>query len=212
MEAFAVLNASIPTSRIDSTHPRRCPAGTPRLPGVSSPVVVRPAQPDEVPALAQLAALTFPLACPPGSTAADQQAFIAQHLAEASFERYLADEARDVLVVGDPGGPLAGYAMLVAGEPADPDVRAVVTDRPAAELSKMYAHPDHHGTGVAAALMAAALDAARRRGAAVVWLGVNQLNARAQAFYARSGFERAGTKHFVVGSRTEDDYILTRRP
>lgn len=202
--------------------------GGPTLEAVSStPAVVRPAGPGDASALAELAAVTFPLACPPGSTAADQKAFLDQHLSAARFAQYAADAARDLIVAeastsAEPGpgpGPepepttaLLGYAMLVAGEPTDPDVRAAVRDRPAVELSKMYVHPDHHGTGVATALMSATLDAARGRGAAVVWLGVNQLNARAQAFYARSGFVRVGTKHFEVGTRIEDDYVLARTP
>ena len=51
---------------------------------------------------------------------------------------------------------------------------------------------------------------ARDRGAQGMWLGVNQLNARAQAFYTRSGFAVVGTKHFQVGGRLEDDYVLER--
>ena len=100
--------------------------------------------------------------------------------------------------------------MLVAGEPADEDVQAALHLRPTIELSKCYVHPDHHGAGIANALMTASLDAARERGAHGMWLGVNQQNARAQAFYVRSGFAVVGTKHFTVGTRVEDDYVLER--
>ena len=55
--------------------------------------------------------------------------------------------------------------MLVAGEPADEDVRAALHLRPTIELSKCYVHPDHHGAGIANALMTASLDAARGRAA-----------------------------------------------
>jgi ribosomal protein S18 acetylase RimI-like enzyme len=169
-------------------------------------VRVRPAEHDDLDALARLAAVTFPLACPPGSTAQDQQAFIDTVLSVERFAEYLADPQRDVLVADD----LLGYTMLVAGEPADDDVRAALHLRPTIELSKCYVHPDHHGAGVAHALMSASLDVARERGAHGMWLGVNQLNARAQAFYVRSGFAIVGTKHFTVGTRVEDDYVLER--
>jgi tRNA (guanine37-N1)-methyltransferase len=66
----------------------------------------------------------------------------------------------------------------------------------------------HHGVGVAAQLMSESLERARAHGAAGVWLGVNEENARAQRFYAKHGFERIGTKHFLVGDRLEDDYVL----
>jgi GNAT superfamily N-acetyltransferase len=121
-------------------------------------VTVRRARTDEAGALAALAAVTFPLACPPSSTPEDHAAFIAAHLTPASFAGYLADPARDLLVA-DENGALVGYTMLVAGEPYDPDVAAAVPLRPTVELSKCYVLPGRHGGGVARALMAASLDA-----------------------------------------------------
>lgn len=171
---------------------------------------VRRARPDDVPALAELAALTFPLACPPGSTPDDQRAFVETVLSPTAFEGYLADGTRTLLVAQDGTGALEGYTMLVAGMPADSDVRAALSLWPTAELSKCYVHPEHHGRGVADALITATLDDARGRHAVGCWLGVNQLNERAQRFYRRHGFLRVGTKHFRVGSRIEDDYVLER--
>ncbi|BDO43314.1 N-acetyltransferase [Cellulomonas sp. NTE-D12] len=179
-----------------------------RSPG--APVRVRTAQAEDAGALAELAAVTFPLACPPGSTPADQRAFVAQHLSAGRFAGYAVDPSRVLLVADDPTGALLGYTMLVHATPADPDVRAALTLSPTVELSKCYVHPDHHGSGVSSRLMAATLEAARGTGAAGVWLGVNQLNDRAQRFYARHGFTVVGTKHFQVGSRVEDDYVLER--
>ncbi|WP_448630292.1 N-acetyltransferase family protein [Cellulomonas soli] len=196
----------MPTDTSASSVP--APQDTPFA--VPTPVCVRPATTADVPALATLAALTFPLACPPGSTAADQQAFIAAVLSAERFTAYLADPQRDVLVGVSPDGSPVGYTMLVDGEPGDEDVRDALAIRPTVELSKCYVHPDHHGAGVAGALMAASLDVARERGAQGMWLGVNQLNARAQAFYTRAGFAVVGTKHFQVGERLEDDYVLER--
>lgn len=177
------------------------------------PAVVRPATPDDAEGLALVAAATFPLACPPGSTRADQDAFIAAHLSVERFAAYLADPARTLFVALDDGpheDAALGYTMLVSGEPTDADVRAALTIRPTVELSKCYVLAGHHGRGVAAALIATTIDAARASGAAGVWLGVNQQNARAQAFYARHGFARVGVKHFQVGDRLEDDFVLER--
>jgi hypothetical protein len=36
---------------------------------------------------------------------------------------------------------------------------------------------------------------------------VNQLNARANAFYARNGFVEVGTRSFLVGDTWEDDFV-----
>lgn len=178
------------------------------------PLRTRPATTADVEPLAELAAITFPLACPPGSTAQDQQEFVAAVLSASRFTEYLADPSRALLVAVDDDGAdpaaLLGYTMLVEGEPTDDDVRVALTIHPTIELSKCYVHPDHHGAGVAHRLMAASLDVARDRGAHGMWLGVNQQNARAQAFYTRSGFAVVGTKHFTVGSRVEDDFVLER--
>ena len=112
-------------------------------------VTVRPARASDANALAVLAAITFPLACPPHTTEASKRAFIAQHLSRTSFDGYLADPERR-LFVAESDGPLLGYTMLVAGEPSDADVAAAVATRPTIELSKCYVHPDAHGGGIAA--------------------------------------------------------------
>ena len=171
---------------------------------------IRNATPDDIPALAELAALTFPLATPEHVTPESEQAFIDQVLSPSMFEAYLADQRIDVMVADDDGS-LIGYVMLKAAEPTDPDVAKAVTLRPCNELSKLYVHPDAHGTGVAQQLVIASLEASEARKCAVLWLGVNQENLRAQRFYEKSGFQQVGTKHFQVGDGIEDDFVYERR-
>ena len=172
-------------------------------------VIVRVAGPGDVPELADVAAATFALACPPGMTQERVDAFVAEVLSADRFDGYVSDPDRRVLLAEQDGIPL-GYAMLVRGEPHDADVRAALTLHPTVELSKIYVLPAAHGTGAAALLMAASLEWAASVGAAGTWLGVNQQNERAQRFYAKSGFVRVGTKRFLVGGTYEDDYVLER--
>ncbi|HEY0188665.1 MAG TPA: GNAT family N-acetyltransferase [Cellulomonas sp.] len=178
--------------------------------GGAADLLVRAARPDEAEVLAAVAAATFPLACPPGSSPADQAAFVADHLTAAHFAGYLADPAHRVLVA-QVDGEVVGYTMLIAtasGAPPYPEVAAIVPLRPTIELSKCYVLPDRHGRGVAGALMAATLAAGRESGAIGIWLGVNGENTRAQAFYRRSGFTVAGPRRFQVGGRLEHDLVL----
>jgi ribosomal protein S18 acetylase RimI-like enzyme len=172
-------------------------------------VEVTPAVAADLTELADVAARTFPLACPPSVTPDDVAAFIAEHLSRERFGDYLADPHRVVLTARD-GHRMSGYAMLIRGVPDDDDVARAVPLRPAVELSKMYVVPDHHGAGVSAALMAAALESARALDAACVWLGVNQENQRAQRFYGKHGFTPNGTKTFRLGSRVENDFVMVR--
>jgi len=159
--------------------------------------------------LADVAARTFPLACPPSATTENIAAFIAENLSAQKFAGYLADADRAVFLARAGDDPV-GYAMTIRGLPDDPDVRRAVTVLPTVELSKIYVLPSSHGGAASAALMAAALDHARVTGAASMWLGVNQENQRAQRFYTKQGFTVTGTKSFRLGAGVEHDYVLTR--
>ena len=157
-------------------------------------------------ALAALAAATFPLACPPDAKPEAVADFIARHLTESNFDAYLAGPERELLIAELDGAP-SGYTMLVYREPTDADVLAAISVRPTAELSKCYLLAAAHGSGLAGQLMAATVDAARTRGAAGLWLGVNNQNAKANRFYEKNGFAIIGTKKFLVGERWEDDFV-----
>ena len=163
---------------------------------------------DDAALLHELAAATFGLACPPGTTQPAIDDFVATVLSETSFAGYLADPAR-VLLIAEADGVPAGYTMLVFGEPTDPDVVAAITVHPTVELSKVYVALGHHGAGIGPALMSASLDMAGER-ASAVWLGVNQHNARANRFYEKNGFVIVGTKRFLVGGKLEDDFVRER--
>ena len=150
----------------------------------------------DLPELADVAARTFPLACPASVSADDIAAFIDENLSEYRFRGYVADPDRRVLVVRD-DERMVGYAMLVRSDDG-------------VELSKIYVLPDSHGAGVSAELMAAAMDAATELGVESVWLGVNQRNQRAQRFYAKQGFTVSGTRTFRLGTGIENDYVMVR--
>lgn len=159
--------------------------------------------------LADLAARTFPLACPPSVSAENIAAFIDAHLSAARFADYLTDPAR-VVLTAHRDHRIVGYSMLVHGVSDHHDIAQAVKVRPAVELSKMYVAPDEHGTGVSTALMERALAAAADARAGCVWLGVNRNNGRAQRFYSKHGFLITGTRTFRVGGDLEHDYVMVR--
>jgi GNAT superfamily N-acetyltransferase len=163
----------------------------------------------DLPELADVAARTFPLACPESVSADNVAAFIDENLSEQRFRDYLVDPDRLVLAARE-DLRMVGYAMLIRGVPDDDDVQRAVTLRPAIELSKMYVLPDSHGAGVSAAMMTAALMWASDQHAQAVWLGVNQKNRRAQRFYGKHGFAINGTKTFRLGEAIENDYVMVR--
>ncbi|WP_213815619.1 GNAT family N-acetyltransferase [Glaciihabitans sp. dw_435] len=170
---------------------------------------IRFAGADDAALLHRLAAATFALACPPGTSPAAIDEFIGTTLSESAFAGYLADPARDLLI-GEVDGVPSGYTLVVHQESADPDVQAALTVHPSSELSKCYVLADAHGGGIARELIEASVEASASRGAAGVWLGVNQENARANRFYEKNGFTVVGEKKFLLGGRLEEDFVRER--
>lgn len=167
---------------------------------------IRVAEPQDAAALAALAALTFPLACPPTLPAEAITEFIATQLDEASFTRYLEDPRRIIDVATDRHtGDLLGYTMVILDSPPPTDPSAVG----AAELSKCYVRPELRGGGLAGQLVSRSRHAVRRAGAQQLWLGTNDANRRARRFYERCGFAVVGRRRFEVGGLPQDDVVMS---
>lgn len=176
-----------------------------------APVTVRRANEADAEGLSRLAALTFPLACTSRTPADVLATHVATRLDPASFRRHIAEPACTVLLAEDEaGGDPVGYTMLLLEDPTDPDVARAIRHRPTVELARFYVHPAHHGSGTAALLMEHTLAAADATGVRGAWLGVSEENARANAFYARHGFEPVGRKRFAIGDAWEDDVVRER--
>ena len=102
-------------------------------------------------------------------------------------------------------GQSVGYAKL------GPLKLPVETDRPAILLDQLYILKQHHGMGIAHALMDWALEEAARRGAEEMYLTVYVDNHRARRFYDRYGFEPVGRYDFMVGNHADEDVIMRKR-
>ena len=82
---------------------------------------------------------------------------------------------------------------------------------PSAELKQIYILSAHYGAGIGRALYDHALESLRAEGIAAVWLAVSDINYRAQAFYAKLGFQAKGKgPSFQVGKDTLTSQILAR--
>ncbi|MDR1213563.1 MAG: GNAT family N-acetyltransferase [Propionibacteriaceae bacterium] len=192
-----------------------CPPVVPPLswldpPGGPEPPPVERAVPGDAWALAELAAATFPLSCPPEV----QPEEIAYHVAHQFHPTRVAGWLTDPLVVVHVGRAetgLAGYSRL-SFDPAEvePAIWPQLTLRPTCQLSKCYVRPEWQGSGLADQLMAAALTAGRQRSARGAWLGVNPANLQARTFYGRHGFRDVGWRHFEVGGRLFTDCLMER--
>jgi GNAT superfamily N-acetyltransferase len=66
--------------------------------------------------------------------------------------------------------------------------RALWTQALECYLEELYVVPEHRGRGLGRAIMEAALDLARREGAAGMYLGTNETDVAARALYESLGF------------------------
>lgn len=115
----------------------------------------------------------------------------------------LADPAFAIALVRD-GKKIAGFAKL---GPIDFDLPNGHRADGAIELHQLYLAETAKGTGIADALMRWAIDEARARGHAILYLSVFTENPRAQAFYRRYGFVDIGRNAFRVGNHIDEDRI-----
>ena len=160
-------------------------------------------------ALSQLGAATFRETFEAENTPEDMARYLAEAFSTGQQAAEIADPASTVLVAehhpqsGD--AELIGYAHLVSG-PAPAAVRGPAP----MELKRLYVRRAWHGRRVAQALMDAAIDGARGRGARTLWLGVWERNPRAAAFYAKYGFAKVGEHTFLLGNDSQTDWLLSR--
>lgn len=158
-------------------------------------------------ALSALAALTFPLACPPELSYADIASFIEAGLSPAAFRDYLSDGDNLVLVTRDDQGDLLSYVLAIPGVVMDPGSAEELLGQYPLGISKFYAAPRAQGTGLARAMLAEVVRLAQVAGFDSLWLGTNLANGRARRFYEREGFVERGRRFFTVGEHRCEDAV-----
>lgn len=100
------------------------------------------------------------------------------------------------------GAPL-GYALNC--EPELEEVEPCALD---IELKRIYVLSRFHGCGAGKALMKASIQHAQENRASRLLLGTYEGNERAIRFYKKSGFEKIGTRRFLVGGIYFDDVVM----
>lgn len=78
------------------------------------------------------------------------------------------------------------------------------------EIERIYVLKDFHGKSVGQLLYDKAIEIARQKCAAYVWLGVWEENFRAINFYKKNGFVPFGKHIFKLGSDNQNDIMMKR--
>jgi ribosomal protein S18 acetylase RimI-like enzyme len=152
--------------------------------GGLSQVVIRPAEPEDLPVLGRLGALLVQL-----HHEFDPARFVAatprtEHL----YAAFLADQLRKpngVVLVAGMGGEVLGYTYATVE-----DSDYMMLRGPAGLFHDLVVDPAHRGNGIGQVLLDATLAALKARGAPRVVLSTAERNAGAQRLFARAGFRR----------------------
>ena len=109
----------------------------------------------------------------------------------------------DDVLVAEVDGAVLGYVRLDQTGPL-PSHAHVLT------INGLAVSPEHQRQGIGLALVQAALEEARRRGARKVSLRVLAPNARARRLYERCGFVQEGVlrREFLLNDELVDDLLL----
>jgi len=121
----------------------------------------------------------------------------------ADWERQLRDAAFSFRLAETDGEPI-GYLKL------GPMKLPIEPRGPAILLDQLYILKEHHGSGIAHALMDWSLDQAAKRAAREMYLTVYTDNHSARRFYDRYGFEAVGRYEFMVGNHADEDIIMRK--
>ncbi len=163
---------------------------------------LRRATPADLAAYAELARRTFTETYRDAHDAGSLARHVAATLSDERVRAELEDEGRTVLAV-TVGPEWVAYTVLATGA-TPPEVPG---NRPM-EIARFYVASAWHGRGIAAPLMDAVLNEARRQGGDAAWLCVWEHNARAQRFYLGQGFELIGRTTYIFDGQPEDDHLL----
>ena len=205
--------------RLDSsslTHEDRaalaaCGIAYPRA-GVAERLEIRLATLEDTVAVSELAARTFPDACPANLPREAIDEHIATQLSVDVFEALICAPDHHRLFVAEVWGGLIGYVLTHVGVHGLPSelVRPGRVEEGSAYLSKCYVDEAWRGSGVADALLERAVADAREIGHVAVVLGTNRGNKTAQAFYKRHGFRKRSSRTFAVGGVQNYDFVMVR--
>ena len=166
-----------------------------------APINIRKGTPADSQPVAALARRTFRDSFGADNDPQDMAAYLDQSFSPRIQAAELADPS-SCFLIAESGKQLVGYARLVEVPPP-----SCISAQHAIRLQRLYADREWIGCGVGAALMAACIDEAARRGHAGIWLGVWDKNEQAIRFYQQWGFQPVGTQPFILGSDLQTDCI-----
>jgi ribosomal protein S18 acetylase RimI-like enzyme len=131
---------------------------------------------------------------------------MAKYLEEAySHEKLIAElnDPNSIFYFAMMGQDVIGYLKLNMGAS-----QTEVKDNDALEIERIYVLKEFHGKKVGQLLFDKAIEIAKERHVAYVWLGVWEENKKAIQFYTKNGFVEFDQHVFVLGEEAQTDIMM----
>lgn len=163
---------------------------------------IKECRPKDVFLLQEIAVHTYYDTFKRTSTREDMQ----RYLDQAFHSRKLMDELKNPLIryyFAYWDQELVGYMKLNLGE-AQTDLQ----DPDSLEIERFYVSKLFQRKRIGSRLMEKAISVAEELEKSFVWLGVWEMNHKAQKFYRQFGFEVFGKHDFLMGTRKETDLLM----
>ena len=159
----------------------------------------------DVPVLSTMAKQTFFDTFTGTCTDEDMAGFLEHFYNEGALQKEI-DEGIEYFFAERNQEPV-GYLSFRDESPSFPEIKG----SSAIEIKRFYVNKEHHGKGVAHAMMHFFLDHAKAQGYDVAFLGVWEFNFRAQKFYHKYGFISTEHRHdFPIGDTPQTDVYLIK--
>ena len=168
-------------------------------------IEVRLAQYQDVPAMRQVAILSYEATFAQHNTRENMDAFyIDSYNLEKMQEEFYEPSA--VLYLAFAEQTLAGFVRLRKNQ----EVASTLGNN-TIELQRLYIHPNQQGKGIGKLLMEKAMEYASQLQVDWIWLGVWEKNYNAQKFYTKWGFEKFDEHVFQMGDDPQIDWLLKKK-
>jgi len=168
-------------------------------------VTIRELTPADIPELRLLAIKIFRDTFTHLNTPEAMEGFISADYKIENFEREFTEPGQRYFFVCDDDGTAIGYLRLRRNTEVD---HLLGTNN--IEIQRIYVDHAYHGRKVADHLMQLSIDIANENKHEWIWLGVWELNPRAQKFYQKWGFEKFSEHDFYMGKEKQTDWLMRK--
>jgi len=163
---------------------------------------------DDVPALAEIGALTFKETFAAENTEEDMAKYLQEDFNEEKIYAEVADkDSIFIIAQTESDGGLKTAAYMKVNFPSAQTEKGYENSL---EIQRIYVAKACKGRGIGSHFMEKALEIARENKVEYVWLGVWEKNYKAIKFYQDKGFVPFGEHTFLLGNDPQTDYLMKK--